>query len=335
MTCVLYSNPEYWYDKEENCVHIIYQEDCVFIVDIQDHIDILNSGKRFLVREDRGYPYYTVNGKQVTLLEFIYRFNYLTSEYIFINGNFDDFRRSNVQIFHEYHKTIQNKYEIIQYISGHYNNYGIDAFIMKNPVWIVNDDGKEILQMFCEKTTLTKLCKQSYQKILDYEKMHDEKITWFLCANGYIAGKIKNKQLYIHQVITGCFGNGRGTSNVSVDHIDRDPLNNMMENLRIATREEQEQNSKGIAPKTKRARQTKARPLPDGITQGMLKKYVVYYYNIVDKSKNKARDFFSVEGHPNLQKRWESTKSNKVSIMEKLHQANQKVEELDSLCVHS
>jgi len=44
-----------------------------------------------------------------------------------------------------------------------------------------------------------------YQKILDFEKERNEKITWFKCENGYIAGKIKEKQLYIHQVITGYY----------------------------------------------------------------------------------------------------------------------------------
>lgn len=329
MAEIISSTVEYWYNNEENCVHISYNEDSECIVDIQDHINILNSGKKFVLRGDRGYPYYTSNNKQVTLLEFIYKFDYYKSEYVFINGNIDDFRRNNVKIYHEYHNKIHEKYQIVDYIQGHYNNYGIDAFVMKNPIWVINDNGNEILLMFCEKDTIIKLCIQSYQKLLDYEKQNNEKITWFLCANGYIAGKTRNKQLYIHQVITGCFGNGRGTSDVSVDHIDRDPLNNMMENLRIATREEQEQNSKGIAPKTKRTRQVNARPLPEGITQEMLKKYVVYYYNIIDKEKNKAREYFRVEGHPKLQKSWESSKSNKISIMDKLHQANQKVEELD------
>lgn len=329
MAEILCSNPKYWYFSDENCVHIDYN-DSIYMVDIQDHIDILNSGKKFVTHGDREYPYYTSNKKQVTLLEFIYKFDYYKSEYVFINGNMDDFRRNNVKIYHDYHNTIQEKYQIVDYIQGHYNNYGIDAFVMKNPIWTISDNGNEKMLMFCENNTLIKLCKQSYQKILDYEQHHNEKITWYLCVNGYIAGKSKNKQLYIHQIITDCFGNGRGTSNVSVDHIDRDPLNNMIENLRIATRKEQEQNSRGIAADTKRTRQKNARPLPDGITQNMLKKYVVYYYNIIDKNKNTVRDYFCVEGHPKLQKRWESSKSKNISIMEKLRQANQKIDELDN-----
>jgi hypothetical protein len=128
-----------------------------------------------------------------------------------------------------------------------------------------------------------------------------------------------------------CYGNGCGTSVISVDHIDRNKLNNSIENLRLATFIEQQQNTKGILPNTKRERQSNARKLPEGINQDMLKKYVVYYYNVYNKEKNKSREYFRVEGHPKLHKVWETTKSGKVSIFEKLETANKKVEELDKL----
>ena len=46
----------------------------------------------------------------------------------------------------------------------------------------------------------------------------NNKITWYKMLNGYIACHLN---IYIHQVITGCIGNGKGTTNASVDHIDR------------------------------------------------------------------------------------------------------------------
>jgi hypothetical protein len=62
----------------------------------------------------------------------------------------------------------------------------------------------------------------------------------------------------------------------------------------------------------------------------MLKKYVVYYFNIYDKKNNKSREYFRVEGHPKLKgKCWETSKSAKVSIFEKLNQANTYVDNLN------
>ena len=86
--------------------------------------------------------------------------------------------------------------------------------------------------MYCEKNTIVKLCQKSYNKIIEYENSKNEgkKITFFKHLSGYICSTIN---LFIHQIITGCYGNGQGTKNISVDHIDRDPLNNIFENLRV------------------------------------------------------------------------------------------------------
>jgi len=61
----------------------------------------------------------------------------------------------------------------------------------------------------------------------------------------------------------------------------------------------------------------------------MLRKYIVYYFNIYDKKNNKSREYFRVEGHPKLKKPWETSKSGKISIFEKLKQANQFLDNLD------
>ena len=159
---------------------------------------------------------------------------------------------------------------------------------------------------------------------------NNAKLTWHKATNGYIqTHNFENKGYYIHQIITSCYGNGKGTSNISVDHIDQNPLNNTWENLRIATREEQEQNSKGIMPNTKRARKTSAKQLPEGLTQEMMKKYVVYYHEYLNAEKTRSREFFKIESHPKLSKQWIGTKSNSVSIHDKLLQANQMIDELD------
>jgi hypothetical protein len=103
-----------------------------------------------------------------------------------------------------------------------------------------------------------------------------------------------------------------------------------LDNLRIATRKEQEQNSKGIKDGTKRERKKSAKDLPEGITQEMMKKYVVYYHEWLDKEHTKKREFFKVEKHPKLDKIWITTKSEKVSIQDKLEQANKVVDDLEN-----
>jgi hypothetical protein len=62
----------------------------------------------------------------------------------------------------------------------------------------------------------------------------------------------------------------------------------------------------------------------------MMRKYVVYYHNVYNKEKNLSREYFRVEKHPKMEKIWETTKSEKVSIMEKLQQANKVVDDLEN-----
>ena len=178
--------------------------------------------------------------------------------------------------FEDIKKYIEDTYIVVEYNNGHVKTIGKDANIMKNPFWKIKENDNETILMYCETTTLIKLCQKSLDKILDYEKsLNNTKLTWYKGLNGYnqTHNSADGKVYYIHQIITGCYGNGKGTKNISVDHIDRDPLNNTLDNLRIATREEQEQNSKGIKTGTKRERKHDAQNLPDGITQEMIKKY--------------------------------------------------------------
>ncbi len=234
--------------------------------------------------------------------------------------------------FQEYDGIIRFQYKVIGCINGHTKEKGKSANMIKNPIWIIEEDGKEYLIMYCEVNTTIKLCRDSYQKILDFEQLHKTKITWHKIENGYIQGHIgSNSILFIHQVIMNCYGNGKGTAIISVDHIDRDPLNNTLENLRIATREEQGQNSKGTAPGTKRERQCIARPLPVGIEQHDMPKYVTYNVEVLDKSQNKTRDYFRIENHPLISpKSWESTSSGKISALEKLQQTIKVLKDMDA-----
>jgi len=94
--------------------------------------------------------------------------------------------------------------------------------------------------------------------------------------------------------------------------------------------QEQQKNSKGTADDgTKRERKHNARALPDVITQDMMKKFVVYYFEWLDKEHTRSREFFKVEKHPKLEKPWMTSKSEKVSLLDKLKAANDVVSNLE------
>ena len=322
---LLKMKPVYGTNEILNCGTITFNNK-VYFVDFKDKDNIINFNKNFVFidcdKED--YPSYTYNYKRFTYLEFIFNYNSESVYFNFKNNNKYDLRHSNVEIYHFYHKIIMEKYNVIEYITGHYLTLGQDAGIMKNPLWKIIENDKEYLLMYCEKDTVCKLSFDSYQKILDYEKNIDKKLTWYKHQNGYILCSLN---IYIHQIITGCYGNGKGTKNISVDHIDRNPLNNTLDNLRIATQEEQQNNTKGILPGTLKERSSK-KDLPEGISYDMFKKYVYYNREFYDKDKKKERDFFRVE-HPKLDKPWCTSKSNKISIQEKLSKANKVVDDLE------
>jgi len=318
----------YNFDAQLNCGIICFNDQSV-LMDFKDLFSIINFDRNFihyyLVEKD--YPYYFRHNQKISYLEHLFVYDSSNIEYVFKNNNKFDLRRENILIYHKFHKNIANKYNILDFKLGHFFDVGNDAYVMKNPMWKIIENDKEYWLMYCEKDTIIKLCQKSLDKIKEYENKNEgNKITFFRHNNGYICSTTK---LYIHQIITDCYGNGQGTSSVSVDHIDQDPLNNTWENLRIATREEQEKNSKGIKPGTKRERKHNAKQLPEGITQDMLKKYVVYYKDYADKEKKREREYFKIEKHPKLDKIWIGTKANNISIQEKLIQANKVIDDLD------
>jgi len=321
--------PMYSIDEILQC-GIIHYCGRKYLMDMKDRDEIINYNKHFIFgTDDEIYPSYQYNQHRINYLQFIYHYRENNVKYIFENGNPYDLRRMNVQCYHEDHDYVVNNYDVKKYIPGHYAKNGVDPYNMKNPMWKIYENGKDYLLMYCEKNTLCKLCPQSYRKITEFEETINagKKITFYKLENGYI---MSSNNIYIHQIITDCYGNGKGTKQISVDHIDRDPLNNTMENLRIATREEEEQNSKGIMKGSIRARKKSAKPLPEGITKEMMRKYVCYYHEWLNPEQTRFREYFKIEKHPKLDKIWIGTKSGKISIHEKLKQANNVVDDLEN-----
>jgi hypothetical protein len=87
-----------------------------------------------------------------------------------------------------------------------------------------------------------------------------------------------------------------------------------------------------ISRNDKRERKKTAQTLPPGITQTMMKKYVVYYREMtyLKNGKSQPREYFKVESHPKLPKPWVSSKSIKIPLLEKLNDANQVVAGLEN-----
>lgn len=73
----------------------------------------------------------------------------------------------------------------------------------------------------------------------------------------------------------------------------------------------------------KRVRKCNAIELPVDISENMIPKYVVYYKECYNKEKLLFREFFKIEKHPkliNYKKHLISSKSKKITIVEKLEQ---------------
>jgi hypothetical protein len=238
---------------------------------------------------------------------------------------------------------IPSGFIIKERIDGIVNDMGKAAGLEQN--WgykIIDTENKECILLYCNPGIYTIIDNDSLDKI---RNVNGKKVSWFVGKNGYVGCRTvmngKDTVLTLHQHLTGHYGHGRGKE--SIDHINRDKLDNRMINLRVTTQSIQNEN------RDKVRRHKSAKELPDEIKDITLPKFVVYYKEKV--SGDTYREFFTVEGHP-LQKekekgtensqtaqlksrRWATTKSNRVSITSKLESAKLYINELDLLCKDS
>ena len=220
-----------------------------------------------------------------------------------------------------------NDFELLEYNEGHRVNKGKKSGKIFNPYWKVkniNIQNDSFYVMFCEPDCLCYFSETDFDKIM---KQNDKMPTWFVGRNGYVAARIGKRNLYMHQIIMNFYD--LEDRKKSVDHINRNKLDNRKCNLRIVSQSVNNSNT------GKRNRMKTAKPLPKGIEQSDLPKYVIYYSETVKKT-GQFREWFNIEKHLNLQKigkkRWSTSKSmNNYTITEKLDQAKKKINELNKL----
>jgi hypothetical protein len=201
----------------------------------------------------------------------------------------------------------------------------------KNSYKIWEDDKGKYIEMFSKHGSF-------YFDYDDFDyvtSLNDKKITWCLEKeirlkyrdSYYVRGGINGKKVYIHQYIMNFYG--QGSKGLTIDHIDRNPLNNRRYNLRLATKSEQSSNI------SKRERGCHASSLPDGIKSSDLPKYVSYT-QYKRNTKLGYYDMFIIQCHP-FQKpeygeksKWATQMSMKISIHDKLKQAIEKLDEFNN-----
>ena len=77
--------------------------------------------------------------------------------------------------------------------------------------------------------------------IEDADRILDCNVSWYKHkATGYVVASINSKHVYLHQYIMNYWGQGKGQ--LSIDHINRNKLDNRRDNLRITSQSIQNSN---------------------------------------------------------------------------------------------
>lgn len=219
---------------------------------------------------------------------------------------------------------------VIEKDEGVYIRAGKFAGTYKNICYLIgNTETKErYYKMTCnpDNTVCTILSIEDIELLKNYKPYRP---VFSLHSNGYSFGKepITKKQIYLHSfVIKNMKHNDERINDkkFSIDHINRIKLDNRRNNLRWATQSVQNSN------RSKKKRSKTAIKLPEGITQDMMPKYINYNKECYNKEKKLWREFFRIEKHPKQEKTISSSKSSKLTILEKLEQIKEKLYNLEN-----
>ena len=179
-------------------------------------------------------------------------------------------------------------------------------------------------------------CNPGTYTIVDIDKMPlIKEHSWYVTKSGHVAASIDKSTVKLGVFIANI---GASTKANTVKYKNGNRLDNRLANLEPTDEPEK---------RGKVRRKLTARDLPEGLAQSDLPKYVVYYnekiYPINKKYPNRRREFFRVEKHPaqnqseldpndpTIKQGWATSKSNTVTIHEKLNQAKEYLKKLDAL----
>jgi hypothetical protein len=147
-------------------------------------------------------------------------------------------------------KIVESPEKLYETIKEKNSQKGMSARIVAGYCWPwstkLNDVGELVkdVKFTPAQNKIVNLCIGGLRKLNIYYGNKRHIVKWHCKNKGYVAGHVKKDTVYMHQIFMNCYGNGRGFSDKSVDHINRNKSDNRFENLREASNSQNRANSK-------------------------------------------------------------------------------------------